>query len=94
MEEFFHLYLGHPPSQIRIMSSGDGAKRSYDADVEHEAYGCASAALVPYAGLKQMVTAGLVVSRIASHYGVSPQLVLFRLKVTKLYGKTRRWRRP
>jgi hypothetical protein len=93
MEEFFHLYLGHPPSHIRVMTSGDGVNRSYNPDVEHEAYGCAAAALVPYAGLRQMVLGGLMVSRIAAHYRVSPQLVLFRLKVTRLYSKMRRWRR-
>jgi len=93
MEEFFHIYLEHPTSALRILPNSEPANRTYNAVVEGQAYGCAAAALVPYAGLKGMVGAGTTVPQIAAHFVVSRALVLFRLKVTKLYRAAFRWRR-
>lgn len=81
MEEFFHLQLGHPPSLISLHSGA----RTHNAAVESEAYGSGAAALVPYQGMKLMVDAGCRVIEIAANFEVSPELVLFRAKVTKLY---------
>jgi hypothetical protein len=89
LEEFFHLWIGHPKSVLR-MYSDDGAWRSYNSTVEQEAYGSGAAALVPYAGLVQMINSGRTVQEIASHFEVSEALVLFRGKVTKTYRRLRR----
>lgn len=90
MEEFFHIYLGHPGAIIRVLPNSDSPNRTYDAEVERQAYGCAAATLVPYRALKSMVAGGITVPKIAAHFGVSGPLVSFRLKVTKLYSRARR----
>lgn len=93
MEEFFHVYLGHPTTALRLLPNPEPPSRTYDAGIEYQAYGCAAAALVPYAGLKRMVGTGATVPQIAGAFVVSRDLVLFRLKVTKLYRAAVRWRR-
>ncbi len=89
MEEFFHLRLGHPATSIRFYG-GDEAHRTHDPAVEGEAYGSGAAALVPYRALRTMLKARQPVGRIARLFEVSADLVIFRAKVTKLYGLFRR----
>jgi hypothetical protein len=89
MEEFFHLRLGHAATSVRVYV-GDGAHRSHDSAVEGEAYGSGAAALVPYKTLRKMLRAGQSVGRIARLFQVSADLVIYRAKVTKLYGWLRR----
>ena len=93
MEEFFHIRLEHPSSALRLLPDAEKASRTYDDGVEREAFGCAAACLVPYAALKGMIDEGRPASQIAGHFRVSPALVAFRLKVTRLYAKARRWPR-
>lgn len=88
MEEFFHVWLDHPRSALRLLGD-DSNWRTYDGDIEAEAYGSGAAALVPYKMLKKMVLEGQTDRRIAKHFKVSPELVRFRLKVTKLWNKSR-----
>ena len=88
MEEFFHLWLGHPTTSIRFYG-GDEAHRTHDPTVEGEAYGSGAAALVPYKALRTMLEARQPVGRIARLFEVSADLVIFRAKVTKLYGLLR-----
>jgi hypothetical protein len=83
MEEFFHLWLGHPPTHLRV-HVGKTAGRDFNALKESEAYGSGAASLVPYKPLREMFTRGLSTKNIASHFLVSPELVAFRAKVTKL----------
>lgn len=85
MEEFFHLKLGHPPSTIQLHAA---QSRTHNAAVESEAYGSGAAALVPFAGLRHLIEADRANGReIAEVFEVSPELVVFRAKVTKLYRK-------
>jgi hypothetical protein len=88
MEEFFHLRLGHPATSIRFY--GGDEHRTHDAVVEGVAYGSGAAALVPYRALRTMLEARRPVRRIARLFEVSADLVIFRAKVTKLYGLLRR----
>ena len=83
MEEFFHLWLGHSPTRLRLLSNGD-AKRDFDSNKESEAYGSGAAALVPYKTLRAMLEKGHPIRSIADHFLVSEQLVEFRIRVTKL----------
>jgi hypothetical protein len=83
MEEFFHLWLGHAPTHLRLLSDGDG-KRDFDSDTESEAYGSGAAALVPYKPLRAMLEEGRQIALIAEHFLVSEQLVDFRIRVVKL----------
>jgi hypothetical protein len=89
MEEFFHLRLNHPRSVIRVFATSDGA-RTHDGAVEAEAYGSGAAALLPYAALKKLLAGGTSTATIARAFGVSRELVAYRMKVTKLYSQHRR----
>lgn len=89
MEEFFHLRLEHRPTTIRVYSS-DGGARSYNPSAESAAFGSGAAALVPFRALKAMLQAGVAPLQIARTFEVSEALVVFRLKVTKLYRSGRR----
>jgi len=86
MEEFFHLYLGHPASVIRPYYER-ATNRDYKKHIESEAYCSAAAALLPYQSLKSMLEKGKSVDEIAKHFKISHDLVIFRSKVTKLYKK-------
>ena len=86
MEEFFHLRLGHERSVVRVLSNG--ASRSYNALIEHAAFGSGAAALVPYNALKRLLEEGQSIKAIASRFAVSHELVEYRLKVTKLYKRS------
>ncbi len=83
MEEFFHLWLGHAPTRIRLHADGAGG-RDFDGGKESEAYGSGAAALVPYESLRKMLSAGMDIGAIGRHFNVSDQLVGFRVKVAKL----------
>jgi len=84
MEEFFHLWLNHRPTRLRLLSNGD-ARRDFDSDKESEAYGSGAAALVPYKPLRAMLEKGQTIRSIADHFLVSEQLVEFRVRVVKLF---------
>jgi Zn-dependent peptidase ImmA (M78 family) len=86
MEEFFHLWLEHPPDRLRLFSDGEG-RREFDGSKESEAYGSGAAALLPYEALKGMLTEGRTVPQIADHFLVSKALVKFRLRVTKVRAR-------
>jgi hypothetical protein len=90
MEEFFHLWLKHPPSRVRVYDA-QGRLRTHDGTIESEAYGCGAAALVPYSSLKIMIDAGKSTREIAQLFQVSRALVEFRAKVTKQYAKLKKW---
>jgi hypothetical protein len=86
MEEYFHLRLGHPPSIVRVYVEA-GARRSYDATVESDAYASGAATLVPYVALRKAIERGEPVASIGRSLEVSPALVEYRLKVTKLWAR-------
>ena len=85
MEEYFHIILRHQPTVIAPCPLTGHMARQYQKDQEEEAYWSAAAALVPYATLRSWVTEGMPPTRIALHFEVSDALVMFRLKVTKLW---------
>jgi len=98
MEEVAHVFLGHQPNRLAVLSGDptvrEGAKnprgsqtlaRDYNHDDEEAAYGVGAAALVPYDALRRFVVQGRRASEIARHFGVSRQLVEYRIKVTHLW---------
>lgn len=91
MEEVAHVFLGHAPNRLAVVSSRQtGADkriltRDYNHDDEEAAYAVGAAALVPYAVLRRFVTAGRPASEIARYFRVSRQLVEYRIKVTHLW---------
>lgn len=83
MEEFFHLWLGHEPTRLKVFANGD-SKRDFNRAKESEAYGSGAAALLPYRALRSVLEKGLSIPAIADHFLVSEQLVEFRIRVCKL----------
>lgn len=81
MEEVCHILFGHKPSKI---GGGRIGGRSYNFNVEEEAYAVGAAALVPYHSLKAFLVSGASARKIAAHFGVTPSLVLYRAKGTGL----------
>jgi hypothetical protein len=81
MEEVCHILFGHKPSGISADRIGG---RSYNFNVEEEAYAVGAAALVPYYSLKNLLVSGLSVRKIASQFGVTPSLIIYRAKGTRL----------
>jgi len=90
MEEVAHVFLGHTPNRLAAVasdrSSGGGiVARDYNHDDEEAAYAVGAAALVPYGPLQRFVRAGRAAADIARHFGVSRQLVEYRIKVSRLW---------
>jgi len=88
MEEICHVFLGHQPNRLSVVTRDDRGKvmsRDYRKSDEEEAYGVGAAALVPYASLKRQLLQGKTSKEIALHFGVSPELVEYRMKVTRLW---------
>jgi len=88
MEEICHVFLGHEPNRLSIVTRdarGKVMSRDYRKADEEEAYGVGAAALVPYASLKKLLAKGNVSSEIASRFRVSRELVEYRMKVTRLW---------
>jgi hypothetical protein len=88
MEEICHVFLGHKPNRLSIVTKDERGKvmnRDYRKADEEEAYGVGAAALVPYASLKGFLLQGKTVREIAVHFRVSRDLVEYRMKVTHLW---------
>ena len=88
MEEICHVFLGHQPNRLSIVTRDDRGKvmnRDYRKADEEEAYAVGAAALVPYGSLKRMLLQGKTSTEIGVHFRVSPELVEYRMKVTRLW---------
>ena len=89
MEEVSHVFLGHQPSRLKIISQDERGRtvaRDYRKADEEAAYAVGAAALVPFAALRRFVLEGKTAAEIARHFRVSRELVEYRLKVTRLWG--------
>src|SRR5581483_4627705 len=69
MEEVAHVFLGHTPNRLAVVTSPDSLQkkeangkkivaRDYNHDDEEAAYAIGAAALVPYAPLRRRVMKG------------------------------------
>jgi hypothetical protein len=88
MEEICHVFLGHQPNRLSIVTKDERGKvmnRDYRKADEEEAYGVGAAALVPYASLKRLLLQGKNARDLAAHFRVSRELVEYRMKVTHLW---------
>jgi transcriptional regulator with XRE-family HTH domain len=80
MEEICHVLLGH---HLTTISHVEGQTfRDYNKEQEADAYGLGAAALVPASELRARVERGESAETIARHFGVSEELVQYRIKVT------------
>jgi hypothetical protein len=90
MEEICHVFLGHQPNRLSIVTKDERGKvmaRDYRKADEEEAYGVGAAALVPYAALKRLLGSEKTSSQIAARFRVSRELVEYRMKVTRLWSE-------
>ena len=83
MEEIAHIVLDHKPTSLTPHPATGLPVRAYAPSKEKEAYGVAAAAVLPYAGLVQLLRQGKSEAEVAAHYGVSGQLVTMRTNLTK-----------
>lgn len=81
MEEICHLLLGHPPSRL---TPEQPSGRTFARHIEEEAYAIGAAALVPYAGLRQLIPRHPSIELLANHFFVSRALLRYRLTVLQL----------
>jgi Zn-dependent peptidase ImmA (M78 family) len=96
MEEICHVFLGHQPNRLSIVSKDERGKvmsRDYRKTDEEEAYGVGAAGLMPYKSLKTSLMKGKTSSQIAKRFGVSRELVHYRMKVTKLWNQYKEYAR-
>ena len=90
MEEICHVFLGHQPNKLSIVTKDERGKvmsREYRKADEEEAYGVGAACLVPFASLKKLLFLGKSSKQIAFHFRVSRELVEYRMKVTRLWQR-------
>jgi len=89
MEEVCHVFLGHTPNRLAIVTKGKRgrtAARDYEQTDEEAAYATGAAALVPFGSLRRLLLQAKSSAEIARHFRVSRELVQYRLKVTRLWN--------
>jgi hypothetical protein len=82
MEEVAHIVLEHRPTKLVPDPITGLPRRTFSRSKEQEAYGVGAASLVPYNGLVILSRLGRSEADIARQFGVSEELVAFRMKVT------------
>lgn len=90
MEEICHVFLGHKPNRLAVMNEdkdGQQRARDYVQSDEEAAYSIGAAALVPYTSLKRFVAAGKSARDLAKHFNVSRELIIYRIKVSRLWDE-------
>lgn len=78
LEECWHIFLGHKLTKIAKVAESYG--RTYDSVEEHDAYYLASACLLPEKALAKAINEKKSAAEIAKTYGVSEELVEYRIK--------------
>lgn len=86
MEELAHFWLQHEPSHLTQIS--DGLRmRVFNDRQEAEAYAVGTAALMPKAALELCLATDASIAEFALEYGVSTDVIKYRLKVTRLWRR-------
>lgn len=78
LEECWHIMLGH--KLTRIAKVADSYGRTYDSNEEHDAFYLAAATMVPKDAITKAVEEKRSAKSIADQYGVSTELVEYRIK--------------
>jgi transcriptional regulator with XRE-family HTH domain len=84
LEECWHILLGHKLTKIAKISDAYG--RTFDSTEEHDAFYLATASLLPKSALTECVRNSESAESIAKRFGVSPQLVEYRIKRLGLWS--------
>jgi Zn-dependent peptidase ImmA (M78 family) len=91
MEEVVHIVLDHPKSQLTIDPRTGKWQRSFDKNVEEEAYGVGAACIIPYKALFFAIKYDHdVISTLAERYNVSEEYMYFRIKLSGLLNVYRK----
>ncbi|HZT71433.1 MAG TPA: ImmA/IrrE family metallo-endopeptidase [Terriglobia bacterium] len=88
--ELAHIILEHQPSKLVLSYDGSITMRSFDEKQEEEANWLGWCLLLPRQALVQAIKSRLKKAEIAQRWGVSEQLVEFRIRMTGVrvqYGK-------
>ena len=92
MHELSHLLIGHRPSTIILSPGGEVALRSYDQAQEDEAAWLSGALLLPRPALLQIARSSMNQDCACSQYGVSADLLTYRMNVTGVTAQVKRLR--
>ncbi len=88
--EIAHLILDHQPGRIDISPAGHLLLSSFEKDQEEEADWLSGALLVPRIGLQTVYRANNDPESLATHFGVSHDLLQWRLRMTGVAVQARR----
>ena len=88
--ELAHIILDHEPGKIVLSQDGGMIMRSYDQKQEEEANWLGWTLLLPREALVTAARGKLDTAQIAAKYGVSEQLVEYRLRMTGVNNQFRR----
>jgi hypothetical protein len=91
--ELAHIIMEHKPSTVILSQDGSFAMRTYDQKQEDEANWLAWSLLLPREALIRAMRQGKSIEDTAASYGVSTQLVNYRLGVTGVSAQLSRMRR-
>lgn len=90
MHELAHLIIGHQPGRIDLTEDGALMLNTYDRQQEDEANWLAGCLLLPRPALLWLRRERLVLSEAARHFGVSQDMLQYRLRVTGVDYQVRR----
>lgn len=90
MHEISHLVIGHDPQRVDVPENGLLLLKSHDKQQEEEANWLAGCLLLPRDALFKICYSGLSKEDTCSKYGVSLQMLAFRLNVTGVENLVRR----
>jgi uncharacterized protein DUF955 len=93
MHELSHLMMGHEPSRAEVTEDGALLVNTYDGRQEEEANWLAGTLLLPRPALLQIRSQNTDLARAAREYGVSEDMLKYRLNVTGVEYQLRAVRR-
>ena len=82
MHELAHLLLGHEPTTVYVIGEEGFALREFDQPKEEEADWLAGALLLPRGALLAIVNQNADYGTVCRKYGVSRQMLNFRIRIT------------
>ena len=88
--ELAHLILDHEPSRIDVSPAGHLLLSSFEREQEEEADWLSATLLVPRAGLQVAYRATQDAQTLADHFGVSLDMMNWRLRMTGIVTQARR----
>lgn len=82
MHELAHLIVGHKPGRVDVTEDGALLLNTYDKQQEDEANWLSGCLLLPRPALLWLKKRRMPQDSAASHFGVSLQMLTYRIQVT------------